>query len=159
MSYQLGSRSKERLRGVDKRLVNVVELAITLTEQDFTVLEGLRSLDRQRELVKKGASRTMSSKHITGHAVDLGAWDQETRSIRWEEAMYYPIAEAMMLAASRLETPICWGGAWASFGNEYPFDITQWQGTAQEAVENYVELRYSQGRKPFFDGPHVELIL
>ena len=73
MSFKLGKRSLERLEGVDERLVSVVKLAITMSENDFTVLEGLRSIKRQRELVKKGNSQTLKSKHKDGMAVDLGA--------------------------------------------------------------------------------------
>ena len=84
MAYKLGKRSLQRLEGVDERLVTVVKAAISRSSQDFSVLEGLRSMDRQRELVKKGHSQTMKSKHISGLAVDLGAYDSIT-GIRWEE--------------------------------------------------------------------------
>ena len=73
MSFALGQRSRERLQGVHPDLVKVVERAIELTSVDFTVLEGLRTVERQGELVAKGASQTMESRHLTGHAVDLGA--------------------------------------------------------------------------------------
>ena len=73
MTFKLGQRSKERLQGVDHRLVMVVEKAITLTTVDFTILEGLRTPERQQQLVNDGFSKTLKSKHLTGHAVDLGA--------------------------------------------------------------------------------------
>ena len=74
MAYRLGLRSRARLRGVHPDLVRVVTRAIEITDVDFTVLEGVRSLSRQRQLVAQGASKTMRSRHLTGHAVDLGAW-------------------------------------------------------------------------------------
>ena len=68
--YSLGVRSKARLKGVHPDLVKVVEKAIQLTTVDFTVLEGVRDAVRQEKLVESGASQTMNSRHLTGHAVD-----------------------------------------------------------------------------------------
>jgi len=72
--YKLGARSKQRLKGVHDDLVKVVERAIEITTVDFTVLEGLRDPERQKTLMESGASQTLNSRHITGHAIDLGAW-------------------------------------------------------------------------------------
>lgn len=113
MSYKLGLRSKLRLRGVHPDLVKVVERAIELTEVDFTVLEGLRTTARQLQLVKAGASKTMNSRHITGHAVDLGAW--VNGAVRWDWPLYYKIADAVKQAAKELGVPIEWGGDWKTF--------------------------------------------
>jgi len=74
MTYQLGKRSKDRLLGVDPRMVAVVEKAITISEQDFSVICGLRTVQEQEALVAKGASQTMKSKHLEGLAVDLMAY-------------------------------------------------------------------------------------
>lgn len=113
MAFKLGLRSKMRLRGVHPSLVAVVERAIQLSTVDFTVLEGLRTRDRQRELVTAGASRTMRSRHITGHAVDLGA--MVDGQVRWDWPLYYKIAGAMKTASLELNIPIDWGGDWESF--------------------------------------------
>jgi len=113
MPYKLGYRSKQRLIGVHKDLVAVVEKAITITEIDFTVLEGKRSYTRQQELVRIGASQTLNSRHLTGHAVDLGAW--VGGRVRWDWPLYYKIYDAMQAAADSLEIPIEWGGNWAKF--------------------------------------------
>ena len=81
MSYKLGKRSLERLIGVDERMVAVVKYAINVTQQDFSVICGVRTIEEQRALVAKGASQTMKSKHIDGLAVDLmanvdgGTWE------------------------------------------------------------------------------------
>lgn len=113
MTFKLGKRSQERLVGVHPDLVKVVERAITLTTVDFTVLEGLRTSERQAQLVKAGASQTMNSRHLTGHAVDLGAW--VGGQVRWDWPLYHKIAKAMKMAASDLEIAIEWGGDWQSF--------------------------------------------
>lgn len=113
MSYQLGKRSLARLEGVHPDLVRVVKRAIEITEVDFTVLEGVRSLKRQKQLVAAGASKTMNSRHLTGHAVDLGAW--VGGKVRWDWPLYHKIAAAMKQAAKELDQPIEWGGDWRSF--------------------------------------------
>ena len=74
MSYTLGKRSLQNLSGVHPDLVDVVKRAIEITEQDFSVIEGIRNINRQRELVKTGKSTTMNSRHLTGHAVDIAPW-------------------------------------------------------------------------------------
>lgn len=146
MSYTLGTRSSQRLSGVHPDLVAVVKRAIQITEQDFSVLEGIRNINRQRELFKAGKSTTMNSRHLTGHAVDLAPWP-----ISWEWEGFYPIAEAMKQAAEELEVDIVWGGAW----HLSPFN--GYEGLAEEAYEEYIEFCKSQGREPFGDGPHFEL--
>ena len=73
MSFKLSQRSLDRLEGVDERMVAVVRHAITVTKTDFGVVQGLRTLQMQKELVAKGASQTMKSKHLDGLAVDLMA--------------------------------------------------------------------------------------
>ena len=111
--FKLGTRSKLRLRGVHPDLVRVVKRAIEITEVDFTVLEGLRTKDRQRTLFAQGATKTMNSRHLTGHAVDLGAWVGGT--VRWDWPLYDKIEVAMKQAAKELNVPLEWGGDWKSF--------------------------------------------
>ncbi len=119
--YRLSERSRDRLEGVHSRLVNVVEEAILLTEVDFTVLEGLRTVERQQELYAAGASRTMNSYHLTGHAVDLGAYVGGT--VRWDWPLYHQIAWAMKTAARHQNTPIVWGGDWETFKDGPHFQL------------------------------------
>ena len=121
MTFRLGVRSRTRLEGVHPDLVKVVERAIVLTTVDFTVLEGLRTLERQAQLVKSGASQTMNSRHLTGHAVDLGAW--VTNQVRWDWPLYHKIAKAMKAAAQELEIAIEWGGDWQSFPDGPHFQL------------------------------------
>lgn len=120
MGFALGSRSKERLVGVDPRLIKVVERAIELTEVDFTVLEGLRTPERQKQLVNEGFSQTLKSKHLTGHAVDLGALVNGT--VSWDKEPYYKIEKAMKQAAQELNIKVRWGGDFKSF-----FDAPHWE--------------------------------
>jgi peptidoglycan L-alanyl-D-glutamate endopeptidase CwlK len=120
MGYKLGSRSKNNLDGVHSDLVAVVERAISISEQDFTVIEGLRSRTRQRRLVDDGKSQTMNSRHITGHAVDLAAWVGGTISwkVGGKTEYYQKIARAMFEAAEQLRIKIRWGGDWDMDGDQ-----------------------------------------
>jgi peptidoglycan L-alanyl-D-glutamate endopeptidase CwlK len=113
VTFALGARSLARLDGLHPDLVRVVKRAIGITPVDFTVLEGLRTLARQRQLVKAGASQTMNSRHLTGHAVDLGAY--VAGSVRWDWPLYYKIAAAVKEAAKLEGVPIEWGGDWQRF--------------------------------------------
>jgi peptidoglycan L-alanyl-D-glutamate endopeptidase CwlK len=117
MGYTLGPRSRENLEGVHKDLQRVVERAIEITDKDFTVIEGLRSKSRQRKLVNDGKSKTMNSRHLTGHAVDIAPWP-----ISWDWDEFYPIADAMKEAADELGVDLEWGGDWKSFP-----DAPHWQ--------------------------------
>jgi len=119
--FKLGKRSIERLQSVHPDLVRVVERAIELSTVDFTVLEGLRSPERQQTLVASGASQTLNSRHITGHAVDLGAWVDN--QVDWSWPLYHQIANAMKAAATELGIPIVWGGDWKTFKDGPHFEL------------------------------------
>ena len=119
MSYKLGTRSLQNLSGVHPDLVAVVKLAITITEQDFTVIEGIRNINRQRQLLKAGKSTTMNSRHITGHAVDMVPWPVDWNDLERFEVM----SEAMKAAAEELDIPIVWGGDWKSFYDGPHFEL------------------------------------
>lgn len=126
MAFKLSARSRGRLKGVHPELVRVVKRAITLTTVDFSVLEGLRSLARQQELVAAGASRTLNSRHLTGHAVDLGAWvalETGGGEVRWDWPLYHRIADAMLTAAVEEGVRIEWGGSWARFADGPHFQL------------------------------------
>ena len=105
-------RSQKNLIGVHHDLVKVVRRAYEI-DPDFIIIEGLRTKERQAELVKKGASRTMNSRHITGHAVDFAA--TVDGQIRWDWPLYPVIAKAFKQAAAELKVPIVWGGDWQRF--------------------------------------------
>ena len=121
MTFSLSTKSKSRLIGVHPRLTDIVRLAITITPIDFAVLEGVRSIERQKELVKAGASQTMRSRHLTGHAVDLGAIVDG--QVRWDWPLYDKIAVAVKEAARQLGVPIEWGGDWVSLKDGPHFQL------------------------------------
>lgn len=118
MPYILGNKSRRRLYGVHPDLVLVINKAIEITTQDFTVLEGLRTVERQQQLYNTGKSKTMNSRHLTGHAVDLAPWP-----ISWDWEYFYPIAEAMKDASDEVGVPIEWGGDWKSFPDGPHFQL------------------------------------
>jgi len=149
MAFTLSQRSLGRLDGVKNELHSVVTTAIGLTNVDFGVICGLRTEKEQEELVARGASQTMKSKHLTGDAVDLMAYVGSRGS--WELNLYDDIADAMKEASVREGVPIKWGASW-----HIP-DLRSWEGTAEEAMNAYIDLRRSQGRRPFIDAPHFEL--
>ena len=155
MSYTLSTRSLERLNGVNESLVNIVKNAIKTTKVDFGVTCGLRTKSEQAELVKKGASQTMNSRHLpqestgTSHAVDLVAYI--SGRVSWELNLYDDIADAIKDAAIKEGKSIRWGAAWHK-------PLNEWDGTAEGLMNEYIDKRRSQGRRPFIDAPHFELV-
>ena len=148
MAYSLGNKSRIKLEGVNPDLVAVVERAIELSKQDFSVICGLRTVKEQEALVAKGASQTMKSKHLEGNAVDLAAYCD---GIRWELNLYDEIADAMLKASKELGVTLRWGAAWHK-------NLNDWNGTAEDLMNEYIDLRRSQGKRPFIDAPHFELV-
>ena len=142
MAYKLSSKSLMTLKGVHPDLVKVVKRAIQIVGVDFTVIEGLRSKKRQAMLVKNGASRTMNSRHITGHAVDLVPYyNGKPQPAHWPP--FYKIADAMIQASRELNVKIRWGGNWGVH------DISSWKGSGRSLNAAY--------KGKFHDGAHFEL--
>lgn len=106
-------RSRENLKGVHPHLIEIMERAIAITEIDFMVIEGLRTLERQRKLVEMGASQTMNSRHLTGHAVDIVPL--LNGEIRWDWPLFDKLAVFVKQAARDCRHPIEWGGGWKKF--------------------------------------------
>ena len=121
MSFRLSKRSQGNLIGVHPDLVAVVKDAIAVTDVDFMVTEGLRSPKRQHALVVAGASRTLNSRHLTGHAIDVAAWVDG--QIRWDWPLYPRIAEAFKAAAQRQKIPLVWGGDWPKLRDGPHFEL------------------------------------
>jgi peptidoglycan L-alanyl-D-glutamate endopeptidase CwlK len=121
MTYKLSQKSLDKLEGVDERLVRVVKRAITITNADFAVGEGVRSLERQKILVIQGKSQTMQSKHLTGHAVDL--WVLKDGVVTWDKQAYIDFAPFMKQAAKDEGVAIRWGGDFKSFFDGPHFEL------------------------------------
>ena len=154
MAFKLSGRSLNKLEGVHPVLVDTVKRAIKVSKVDFGVIYGVRSLAEQKRLYEAKRSQTMKSKHLVqedgySHAVDLMAYDGSDPS--WDIVMYDDIADAMKEAAIETGAKICWGAAW------HINDIAEWSGTMEQAMNAYIDLRRSSGRRPFIDGPHFQL--
>ena len=141
MTYVFSQRSLDNLEGVHPDLVSIAHKALELTPQDFTILEGLRSEERQRQLYNEGKSQTLNSRHLTGHAIDIAPY--VNGDISWEWEYFYPVADAFRKAAQQLDIPLRWGGNWRVN------DLRKWHGTAKLLHEKYPG--------DFPDGPHFEL--
>ena len=113
MSIILGTRSLSRLEGVHPDLVRVVKTAAAMSDLDFTVLEGLRTTERQKQLFAQKATKTMNSRHITGHAVDLAPMIDG--KISWDWPLYNRLAKTVKAAAAVEKVPLQWGGDWRTF--------------------------------------------
>ena len=151
MSFKLSERSLGRLEGVDANMVALAKYAIGITKVDFGIpsLGGLRTMEQQRQLVDKGASQTMKSKHLEGIAIDTVAYIGSR--VSWELNLYDDIADAMQQAANDLGIHVRWGAAW------HINSIGEYEGSMADAMNEYIDLRRSQGRRPFIDAPHFEL--
>lgn len=127
-NFKFSKRSESNLNGVHPDLVKVARLALTLSSRDFTVIEGLRTKERQQQLFKQGATKTMSSRHLTGHAIDIVPYPLD-----WKDTMAFgELAKAMFEASRQLKIPIRWGADWNRNGRS--------------------------DDETFYDGPHFELL-
>ncbi|MEY2654364.1 MAG: hypothetical protein RLZZ524_1392 [Pseudomonadota bacterium] len=120
-TWRLSKRSYAALAGVRPELIAIVSRALWLSPVDLVVLEGLRTKERQAAMVASGASRTHRSRHLTGHAIDLGAIVDGV--IRWDWPLYERIAVAMKQAAEELVVPLEWGGDWSTFKDGPHFQL------------------------------------
>jgi peptidoglycan LD-endopeptidase CwlK len=155
--YMLGGTSRKKLETLLPQLRQVVERAITLTTQDFTVLETDRTLAKQKEYLAKGATRTLKSKHLIqpsgfAHAVDLGAWINN--AVSWDFDAYFAIVQAMDAAATQLGVAgnVRWGGIWDMVLSDFGGISTSLYA---KAIEDY---KVRHAGKDFLDGPHFEWV-
>ena len=146
--FELSAISRKELTGVHESLVAVVVRAIEVTVQEFQVHDGRRTLAEQKKLVSAGASQTLDSRHITGHAVDLVPLIND--KLRWEWQPIYRIADAVRTAAREIGVPIRWGGAW-------DINFTDSIDATEDLVMDYAQRRRRSGKRVFLDGPHFEL--
>jgi len=147
--FKLSQRSFQRLAGVDEALQDTVKLAIQKTKIDFGVICGMRTKEEQEALVAKGASKTYKSKHLEGKAVDLMAYIDGRAS--WELKLYDEIADAMKEASKETEVDLRWGACWTTNS------LRESDLSCDALMMQYIDIRRSQGRRPFIDAPHFEL--
>lgn len=153
MPYAFSRRSKDRLEGVHPSLVSVCELAIARSSVDFGITCGLRSVAQQEENVRLGRSKTMKSRHLPqddgySHAVDVVVWHGGEPC--WELNLYDDVADAFLSAGVEEGVTLTWGAAWHK-------PLTEHGGTCESLMLEYIDLRRSQSRRPFLDGPHFQL--
>lgn len=146
--FRFGQNSLRELEGVDDRLQAVCHRALELTEVDFSVHDGLRTVEEQKELVRSGASQTMQSNHLTGRAVDLVPY--VNGRMRWEWGPIYKICEAVRQAAKEHNVNLTWGAAWDA-------SLTDSLDPPSLLAEQYTDRRRAQGKRAFLDGPHFEM--
>lgn len=153
MQFRLGIKSEKSLEGVDKRIVDCVRYAIAHADQDFSVHEGLRTLERQKALFASGASRTLNSYHLTGEAVDLVPY--VGGRLQWQMPLCNKIAVAMREASIRLGVPLVWGRVWDKRLEQ--LDPEKLNLARQAYVERYQRLN-GAAKFPLDDGPHFQLV-
>jgi len=136
----------DKLKGVNPDLVKVVELAMGLSAVKFRITEGVRTIERQKELYATGKSRTMKSRHLTGHAVDVVAIIDG--QVSWAIPHYIDIAKGFAAASERLGITIRWGGAWC---------ILMEGADPLSALNSYAASCKRAGKKAFIDAVHFEL--
>ena len=110
MGFKLSQRSLDKMIGVNPKLVEVVKLAITKSPLDFSISEGLRTVERQKELVTQKKSQTMQSRHIVGEAVDICVLVDGKAN--WDFENYHKVADVFKECAKELNIKITWGGDW-----------------------------------------------
>lgn len=120
---KFSKRSKDNLRGVHPDLVRVIKEALQRTPYDFIVIDGLRTKAEQALLVKKGKSKTMNSRHLTGHAVDLLPIGPDGPAFSWP--LYHKMAPVVKDVAQELGVSLEWGGDWKTFPDGPHFQLSR----------------------------------
>ena len=118
---KVNAKSLERLKGVHPDLVKIIQKAAEITDLDFVVTCGLRTLEEQKHLLAIGATKTLKSRHLTGHAVDLAVVVKG--QVRWDWPLYAKLARIVKEAAAKVGLPVEWGGDWRTFKDGPPFQL------------------------------------
>lgn len=141
MTRKYSARSLKNLNGIHPDLRRVIDRALQDSPLDFVVIEGLRTKERQKQLVASGASKTMNSRHITGHAVDLVPIGPNGKAA-FDWPLYHRLGPAVKAAAEAEEVAIVWGGDWNSFKDGPHFELDRkvypegdWASKAKPPVE------------------------
>ena len=155
--FSLGTASLKELTGVRPELVATVKRAIQITTQDFTVHDGIRTVEEQKRFVAQGFSKTMKSKHLEGRAVDLVPWIEGKP--RWWWPQIYQIAAAMCAASRELKTNIVWGAVWDMRLADLAVGVTNLDRLAKALQGEGLAYNARHHGADFPDGPHFELML
>lgn len=156
MTYSLGKTSLAELTGVHGDLVRVVKRAIEITACEFTVADGIRTVEEQRRFVANGFSRTMKSKHLEGRAVDLVPWIEGKP--RWWWPQIYQVAAAMHIAARQLAVRIKWGCVWDRPLNDLAPGVEDPALLAEALKAEGLAYNARHAGSDFPDGPHYEIM-
>jgi peptidoglycan L-alanyl-D-glutamate endopeptidase CwlK len=146
--FDLDAKSSGKLGSVKQELQLVVNKSTKLYDGKFAVYDALRTLAKQKSLVASGASKTMDSRHLTGHAVDIVPIIDG--QLKWDWPELYKIAECIREAAIECKYQVRWGGCWDLVLNSTNIP-------AKLLVKQYSDRCYAKGEKPFLDGAHFEL--
>lgn len=155
--FSLGEKSLAELKGVKAPLVAVVKRAIQITRQDFSVHDGIRTVEEQRRLVKQRVSQTMNSDHLRGEAVDLVPYVEG--KLRWWWPQIYQVAAAMLVAARELDVKLQWGCVWDRPMNDLAKGITDLEALAKALQAEGLAYNARHAGDDFPDGPHFALWL
>lgn len=156
MTFSLGAKSLAELNGVHPDLVRVVKRAIEITAVDFTVQDGIRTIEEQKRFVAQGFSRTMKSKHLEGCAVDLVPWIDGKP--RWWWPQIYQVAAAMRDAAREQGIVIRWGVVWDRNLNDLAPNIYDLNAVAKALQTEGLAYNARHAGSDFPDGPHFEMV-
>jgi len=143
--WHFGSRSRQRLEGINPKLIQLTHRALQLSSVDFGVTCGMRTQHEQNQLRASGASQINRSRHQDGMAIDIFVYVDGKGT--WELDHYITAAEGFALAAKEMEVDLRWGGGWTHYLNKY---------TAKQSRDGYAKHKKKQGRRQFIDGPHFE---
>jgi len=121
--WKLSQKSLNRMEGVHSDLRRLMEEAIKHSPHDFGITEGLRSVSRQQKLVMEGKSKTMNSRHLTGHAVDIVVYVDG--KVTWDFKYYEQVAGHILGLAAKMDIPIVWGGSWKTFKDGVHFELSK----------------------------------
>ena len=155
MTFTPTVKSQSRLAGVHPDLAKLVARVYEITDADFFVLEGVRTLEQEKANFAKGASQTMNSRHLTGHAIDIGARDANG-VLTWEWKYYAHLAEIFKKASAELNIPITWGGDWKTLKDGGHFELKWSAYPVQREEDVHNDLAQSAEAAPNISLPFSE---
>ena len=121
--FYFSKRSEAFLNEVNPKLKNIAKEALKITRIDFAIISGKRTIKEQKELVKKGKSKTLNSRHLSGNAIDIAPIDPITGKGKFDRVLALEIATAFYQAAQNQNIKIEWGGTWKNFEDIPHFEL------------------------------------